>query len=243
MADILHPGRKILFQHVPCTGGSELFSVLEIVYGRTCAALYHDDPARVAKESLAALAVGSPISFVAAHFNPIGPLADHVDVWTFYRDPVERTLSQHFYGRRMAAEKGRPVKDIPPRHQWPDAMYPAQNHYLRWACRIAGMDLALDQAVDGRALAIAQAVIDRGYAGIGITESFQDSLRLMATKLQWPSLPPSTPQTHVMSGRDKTESLDPETVAWARHVTRFDQILYTRAVARFDRDRAAFVSP
>ena len=122
-------------------------------------------------------------------------------------------------------------------------MYPAQNHYLRWACRMAGMDLALDQTVGGRALATAQAVIDRGYAGIGITERFQDSLRLMATKLQWHTLPPSTPQTHVMSGRAKTGSLDPETVAWARHVTFFDQVLYTRAVARSERDLAALPSP
>jgi len=238
MRSAFHPGRKVLFQHVACTGGAELFTVLSQLYGPHQAGIYPktgDSWPLVAD----ALEPAGPIHFVSAHTDPIGPLAAHVEVIMIYRDPVERALSQHYYSRRMARESGLPEKDIPPREKWPEVGNAGANYYLRWACRLAGFPIEPKDQVDARALAVAKAVVDRAYLWIGITEIFQPSLRLLAHKLNWPVLPPSTSPPHVKSGRPSTADLDEHTVAWARHITFFDQMLYEQARARTLREIAA----
>lgn len=231
----IHPGRKALFQHFPCTGGAELFSVIQELYGKHCAALYHDSAERNCDEANTALQPGSSIDMVMSHVNPLGPMPAHMELLTFYRDPVERALSQHAFACRQAHQFGQPEPKVPTRDEWPDPSLVGANYYVHWACRLAGLDVKTTDHVDATILGAAKAVVDRGYAWIGITERFPESLRLLAKVLDWPRLPASTPQDHVKSGRMKTQFLDPEFVAWARHITVFDQILYRKAVERFDR--------
>jgi hypothetical protein len=231
----IHPGRKALFQHFPCTGGAELFSVIQELYGKHCAALYHDDAARNCDEANTALQPGTSIDMVISHVNPLGPMPAHMELLTIYRDPVERALSQHAFACRQANLFGQPEPKIPARDAWPDPSIIGANYYLLWGCRLAGLDVKATDHVDATILGAGKAVVERGYTWIGITERFQQSLRLLAHVLAWPRLPASTPQDHVKSGRSKTPFLDPEFVAWARHVTAFDQILYRKAVERFDR--------
>lgn len=147
-------------------------------------------------------------------------------------------MSQHFFACREAREAGKPEPTIPRRSTWPDQNIVGANYYLKWACRLAGHALEGFEVVDSRTLTLAKAMIDRGFAWIGITERFANSLRLLAEVLNWPTLPASTPQEHVKSGRPKTAELDPEIVAWARHMTFFDQTLYARALERFEREFA-----
>jgi len=239
MTGHFHPGRKVLFQHVPCTGGAEFFSVLTALYGPHHAGIYPKDGSDTWTQVAAALEPASAVHFVSAHADPLGPLAPHIEVGTFYRDPVERALSQLYFGRRMDREKGIAARALPPAQEWRPRELAGHNYYLRWACRLAGFPLDREDAVDGRALAIAQAVVERGYLWVGITEMFQPSLRLLAKKLNWPRLPPSVAPPHVKSGRPATADLDAHTVAWARHVTFFDQMLYEKARTRAVREIAA----
>jgi hypothetical protein len=239
MAPQFHPGRKVLFQHVPCTGGAEFFSVLWQLYGPHQTGIYPDDGSDAWPRIAAALEPASPFHFVSAHADPIGPLAPHIEVGSFYRDPVERALSQLYFNRRMAREKGLPERILPPEHEWTPLGLAGSNYYLRGACRLAGIPLTNKDPVDGRILATAKAVVDRGYLWLGITELFQPSLQLLARKLNWPRLPVSMPQSHVKSGRPATADLDAHTVAWAHHVTFYDQILYEKARARAMREIAA----
>lgn len=83
-----HPGRKILFQHVACTGGAELYSVIQAVYGDAAATVYRGTPASICGQAAIALAPDSKYHFVLTHADPIGPLSDHITVTTLYRDPV-----------------------------------------------------------------------------------------------------------------------------------------------------------
>lgn len=236
MPGYFHPGRKVFFQHVACTGGAEFYSVIQAVYGDVAATAYRGDREANCAQALAAVAMDAKTHFVLTHADPIGPLPAHVAAITLYRNPVERALSQHFFAQREARATGKPEPEFPPRAAWPDHGIVGANYYLKWACRLAGLPLDGREIVDSRALTLANAVVDRGFAWIGITERFSDSLRLLAEVVNWPTLPASTPQEHVKSGRPKTADLDPEIVAWANHVTLFDQMLYARAMERFERE-------
>ncbi|MSO97404.1 MAG: hypothetical protein EXR11_04175 [Rhodospirillaceae bacterium] len=237
MREFFHPGQKVLFQHHPCTGGAEVVSALQDMYGLYYVAINQPGPKENLTAVLAALAPGLGPQIVSAHTDPVGPLAAHIAVLTFLRDPVERILSEQYFAQHHAAVTGHPAPPIlPPRNPDHPLNCIGRNRYLHWACRLAGVEVNAETEVISPVLAMARAVIERGYAMVGITEKFDQSIQLLAKILNWQRVPKTVPQPHAQSGRPKTNEVDPEIVAWAHEETRYDQILYQAALTRFEHD-------
>lgn len=168
------------------------------MYGPYYEAINQPGPKENLTVVLAALAPGLGPQIVSAHTDPVGPMGDHIAVLTFLRDPVERILSEQYFAQRHAAVTGHPVPPILP-PQNPDRALNCigRNRYLHWACRLAGVEVNAETEVIGPVLAMARAVIERGYAMVGITEKFGPSIQLLAKTLNWPRVPKLVPQPHV----------------------------------------------
>ena len=167
IASSLFSREKLLFLHVPKTGGVTLAYLLEkhFSYEETCG------------ESPLLIAYG----FHHTLYEMQDRSADYKLI-TFLRDPIERVLSEH----RYCMEKWQGRKEVLEGHFLPpdqDPIYSASNI----TCKIlSGLDPNDPQISVEEHLEAAKFNLATRFFFVGITEKFTDSIERLFAALKWP---------------------------------------------------------
>ena len=230
----------LVFCHCPKTAGTSLFRAISLIHGPR-----HSYLAKRERPNVAALSARG-ITFVGGHV-PYRHYAEQTDTAgvdglqfvTFVRDPIALTLSlyqhcrQHRYNWRAATQ----FFDVELRSRGIATNDPeAVRLFLSRCVELTGMrwdDFQVRFAVDKAAGALEEsdlAVARRNLAAmdvVGVTESFEESLRLIAIRFGWPSVTYSRygVQAEAMQRFDDLElieeiearcAMDRALVAWAK---------------------------
>ena len=176
-------GRRILFDHIPKTGGISLHRILEAKLGKAaCSPIINSMYA-------AARAEFDNYACVSGHIQ-FEPGADLSDLWplTIVREPVDRVLSEYYYQRLVVAPDGNPLGElarsldldafVASEDPWilPNISNVMVNHFfvLKWDGRTA--------EPPERRLELAKEAL-REYELVGVTERFAETVDLVCSRL------------------------------------------------------------
>ncbi len=234
-----HAGARAVFLHIPKTGGSTLFRILEREHaGAPIFRLYGDVDERVrslTKMSTAELhtlrLVGGHMGFGIHRFLP-GPSA----YITLLRDPVDRIVSHYHYVKSHPQDAGnaRAMEGVSSLEQ-----YVRSSVFARIVndgqTRLLGSDvLAAGEPADPVALERAKRAIGRPDVVVGLQDRFDESLLLMLRAFNWGY--PAYRDENVSPDRPRVEELPSSTVDLIRERNSLDVELYDHARLRFERD-------
>jgi hypothetical protein len=217
-----------LFIHIPSTGGTTTLTILETVYGaeRVCRVNTPERNTPIVRDILR----WQPFDYdaIASHImlvsSPKVTLRDY-RMMTLLRDPAERAISNYYRVRNN------------PRHphhaRFRDLDDPLEaiallpdNLQTRY---IAGVDVT--HPVTEAHLIEAKRRLREDFSAVGITERFDESIRLIGHALGW-KIMPDYERRNVGSHRPRT--LSDEVYAAARERSAFDVALYDDAQTLMD---------
>lgn len=226
-----------VFIHIPKTAGTSLRSAIRRQYGAS-AVLYNNasilDHEHQSALAQAALAAGRRLTAVSGHFLPgIHAAVGRSDARyiTLLRDPVDRVLSHYHHIRRN--DTPHIVINDDDLAQWLSTSTASNNLQTRVLAARFGAPVPL---ADDDALARAKATLE-GFAVIGLTERFADSLLLIAERLDW-RFPKYRKQNVNPAGRISWPIAE-EIRNQAATYNRLDLELYKWACEQFESELAA----
>lgn len=157
---------------------------------------------------------------------------------TMLRDPVERVISFYYFVRRLKTHymwrfgftEETTLREFLEQRRCIEL----DNFQTRNLCRDPGGHLPFgkvkphmcDEALDN---------LDR-YSVIGVTEQFDDSLRILTHRFGWKDV--SYKRLNVTPGRPRADEIEPGTVALIRELNHYDVLVYEKARAIFHRQLA-----
>lgn len=230
--------RCVIFLHLPKTAGSTLVAVMRGQYREHELAIFRDDPS--ARAGLRAMNPAARRGLRAIRGHVLYGIHELLEQpWTYItllRDPVERVLSLYGFVREA------------PGHR-------LHEHVLRERIGLvefvrSGMAQTMDAqvrrvaGVAGRARGsmVRRAVrnLRRDFAVVGLTERFDDTLRLLEATLGWTVRPVA--RVNVTRDRLGPEDLSAAELAAIRDANRRDLELYEAARTMFE-ERVAALGP
>jgi hypothetical protein len=196
------PARPLVFLHLPKTAGTTLKAIIEGVY--TPEKVLN---LRVAQGGIRRLLAMRPderagYDVIAGHLDwRVTTLLPRASVITVLRDPVDRFLSWYFYALRNA---NAPLHDDLNADGGDIDRAIASGRYATQYNIMTGM--LRDQTATGPAEALASAKRNlASCAAFGLSERFDESVRLMERVLRWP--PTAWESRNVTANRPRVDDL------------------------------------
>ncbi len=227
--------RKLVFLHIPKTAGTSFRRILEHNYpGPKLVSLYCHFPfddeltQRLRARARVAEAFVGHIPFGVD--QALGVSADYV---TFLRHPIERAISYYRHNERHS--------DSPHYHQLKQGislvallragqMPEMNNNMTRMLVGSRDNSILDDDAVLDRALRN----LKERFVFVGVTERFDESLKVLADRLDWPA-GGQIPQLN-QAPQCASAPVSEETLECISHYNRLDAQLYSYACERLARD-------
>jgi len=216
----------VVFVHVPKTAGMTMRALFRRMYGSEAVFTARNKPGRLADPTPL---VEMPVSDLARYRAVVGHLpfgiheliARPVRYITFLRAPVERTVSDYYYGLRNSA---------------PDAAirklsmleYLARGDLANLQTRMIGGTIAgRDKAADETDLARGKQRLDEDFAAVGVLEHFDESVMLIGEALGWRYF--LHRRENVAPDPPRVEVLDREVLHVIEQINELDLELYHHA--------------
>jgi hypothetical protein len=235
----------VIFLHIPKTAGTTFHTILRKQYGQSSTAAVRAFTQEDLKDRLDALKAktdgAKSLEVVSGHmiFGAHRHLSSSFRYLTFMREPVSRVISDYYYVQRT------------PDHDFYDPVVTesysladyvesgitiyTDNVQTRMIAGV-GRDLAFGECTDD-VLNQALENLDEHFAGVGITERFDESITLIQRKLGW-SVPMYKTRNRTKKRPDR-EDISESTRSLIREHNALDIELYNEAEERFYRDREA----
>lgn len=239
IAAACHPD-PLIFTHMHKSGGTTLQAIVKRQY--RSGTIYRLNGRRDDADAFCALPAEQrhQINLLAGHmyFGMHEYLRPGATYMTMLRDPVERVISFYFYVRRLKTHymwRFGFTEDTT-LHEFLEQRrcIELDNFQTRNLCRDPGGHLPFGRLnPDMRDEALAN--LDR-YAAIGITEQFDNSLRILTHRFGWRNV--SYEKQNVTSDRPRAEDIEPETLALIRQINEYDMLVYEKARGIFHRQLA-----
>ncbi|MCA9299037.1 MAG: sulfotransferase family 2 domain-containing protein, partial [Phycisphaerales bacterium] len=236
----LPPGAKVIFVHIPKTGGTS--------FGRALASEYSHDirflegGVRLAHEQIRTMtrAELEPYRAFSGHL----PFGLHRDLpfacgyVTFLRDPTERLVShyfhiledpEHYLHETLVARRVSLLDYVSS-----DLTVELDNHQTRMVAGIEDADRPINTC-DESLLRLARTNIERHFHAVGVQEHFDDSLLLARSCLGWREDTFYTAE-RVHASRPRGRAIDHQVRTIVEERNRFDLALHRDAVAHLRRE-------
>jgi len=237
--------RRVIFTHIPKTGGTSLRAVLGRHYPRHTVH-FKDNNNYVNARHILTLPSSErdQLRLIAGHLSyGIHAYLNGDNVYiTLLRDPVKRLISNYFFARSLPHHK-----------QHANAMRlsleafaqdPLQNQAVTRALYGFTFDPTSPTppadilTLPPDALQVAKRHLSEHYAVVGITEQFDASLLLMKKALDWGNI---TYMARNITRQDDTrQALSAESIAAVERACAMDVEVYQHAVAVFESQKSAY---
>lgn len=223
------PVRPIVFLHIPKTAGSTLKAVLEQAYAGHPVAFLRNFGGEIEAFANRPAAERARFALATGHVPWGGQsLIPRAKPMTMLRDPVERFLSVYFYNKRAPEslhhktinEEGLSLGDVVERGLFAGE-YNLMTTMLRHP-RAEGAERAFESARQN----LAQCVF-------GVSERFDDSVRLFTRVLNWPEV--RWESRNVSRGRPKSDQIEPAVLDRIRRETAVDRALYEHGLSLLEK--------
>jgi hypothetical protein len=231
------PVRPVFFLHIPKTAGSALGSFLQ---HRFPVGSIHWVGTGAAERERPSLLHGPRL--VAGHvgFEMVGLFAERPRIITFFRNPLDRAISNFYFYRQLGSEGLARYGVGPAFHRVADLSIrkfmeqePVAAHSILGNAQTRM--LAGEHGAEPSSASLEKARQNLAECEfIGLTERIPESMSLLCRTMGWP--PTDTlPQVNVTDGRPSCDELDLHTRQLLWEWTRLDQELYSFAESLFDR--------
>jgi hypothetical protein len=209
----------LVFFHVPKTGGSSLEAIMLREYQSAIGTSNWAKDADASRAGLRGALAGTLPPLIFGHIPVFArdELPADSEWLTLLRDPVERVLSQYYYGKRPPT---RPFREF--LEEDPDNL---QTRML------SGLDPFAGPA-DETMLEAAKATLRDQFALVGLTERFDETLALAAWKWGWSAL--LYRRIRVGNNRRRRDEMHAEDIKLVEERERLDIALYEDAAEQFD---------
>lgn len=237
--------RRLIFTHIPKTGGTSLRAVLGRHYPRHTVHFKDNNNYLNARHILTLpQAERDGLRLIAGHLSyGIHAYLTGESVYiTLLRDPVKRLISNYFFARSLPHHK-----------QHENAMRLSLEEFVQDPLQNQAVTRALygftfdptnpapptDMlTLPPDALDIAKRHLSEQYAVVGITEHFDTSLMLMKKALGWGNV--TYMSRNITKSDDSRQKLSPETVAVVKQACAMDVDLYQHALSVFESQKQAY---
>lgn len=237
--------RRLIFTHIPKTGGTSLRAVLGRHYP-THTVHFKDNNNYLNARHILTLppAERDGLRLIAGHLSyGIHAYLTGASVYiTLLRDPVKRLISNYFFARSLPHHK-----------QHDNAMRLSLEEFVQDPLQNQAVTRALygftfdptspTPPVDmltlpPDALQVAKQHLSENYAVVGITEQFDASLMLMKKALGWANI--TYMSRNVTKSDDSRQKLSPETIATVKAACAMDVEVYQHALTVFEAQKQAY---
>jgi hypothetical protein len=230
----MEPG-KIIFLHLPKTGGTTLRAIFNQQYGsEAVCGIYDGDPGFISHEDFNAL---SPIERstyqVYCGHLPYGlhkDISEKIDYYAMFRKPIERIISYYHHTMTHApAFKENPVSLLKFLNRQDRQI---DNLYTRF---ISGQSAEFGKCSTAM-LFQAMENIDHHFVTVGLQEQFDKSIELLSNKLNW--RPVEYTPINVGHRRPSKDYFSHQEIDRISNMNKLDHILYGFVEKRFQEEVA-----
>ncbi len=237
--------RRVIFTHIPKTGGTSLRAVLGRHYPRHTVHFKDNNNYLNARHILTLPPdERDSLRLIAGHlsYGIHAYLSGQSIYITLLRDPVKRLISNYFFARSLPHHKQHAnamrlsLEDF--------AQAPLQNQAVTRALYGFTFDPTSPTppadalALPPDALEVAKRNLSEQYAVVGITEQFDPSLLLMKKALGWGNI--FYMSRNITRQDDTRQKLSPEAIAAVEQACAMDVTLYQHALTVFEAQKRAY---
>lgn len=231
--------RRLIFTHIPKTGGTSLRAVLGRHYPRHTIHFKDNNNYLNARHILTLPeSERNGLRLIAGHLSyGIHAYLSGESVYiTMLRDPVKRLISNYFFARSLSHHK-----------QHENAMRLSLEEFVQDPLQNQAVTRALygftfdpthpipptdSLTLPSDALEVAKRHLSEQYAVVGITEQFDKSLLLMKKALGWGNI--TYMSRNITKSDDSRQKLSPETISVVKQACAMDVEVYQHALEVFE---------